>query len=171
MRLTVFTDYTLRAMMYLALKYPDGGIATIDDIAEAYGISRNHLTKVIHELSQAGLIETTRGRTGGARLARPPERISVGEVVRMAEKDFAVVCCHDLSAAHGCAIFPACNLSRRLYRAVDAFLHELDTITLREAIAAPTVAASVLGMAERRERVSVAVPRPHGRAGRRAGVH
>lgn len=64
MRLTVFTDYTLRAMMYLALKYPDGGVATIDGIAEAYGISRNHLTKIVHELSQAGLIETTRGRAG-----------------------------------------------------------------------------------------------------------
>ena len=70
MHLTVYTDYTLPVMMYLALKYPDGGVATIDEIAGAYGISRNHLTKIIHELSQVGLIETTRGRAGGTRLAQ-----------------------------------------------------------------------------------------------------
>jgi len=169
MRLTVYTDYTLRVMMYLALKYPDRGVATINDIATAYGISRNHLTKIIHELSQVGLIETARGRAGGARLARPPEQISVGEIVRVAEKDFAVVRCHDMSVAHDCAIFPACNLRRRLHRAVDAFLHELDTMTLREAIAAPTVAATVLGMAGRRELVPVAVSRPRRGTSRRAG--
>lgn len=162
MHLTVYTDYTLRVMMYLALKYPDGGVATIDDIAGAYGISRNHLTKIIHELSQLGLIETTRGRAGGARLGRAPEEISVGEIVRVAEKDFAVVRCHDTSVAHDCAIFPACNLRHRLYRAVDAFLRELDTMTLREAIAAPTVAASVLGLSGRREPIPVAVSLPHG---------
>jgi len=170
MHLTVYTDYTLRVMMYLALKYPGGGVATIDDIAGAYGISRNHLTKIIHELSQVGLIETTRGRTGGARLSRAPDDISVGEIVRVAEKDFAVVRCHDTSVAHDCTIFPACNLRRRLYRAVDAFLNELDTMTLREAIAAPTVAASVLGVAERRERLPVTVSRPQGGARRRGGV-
>ncbi|KVQ69170.1 Rrf2 family transcriptional regulator [Burkholderia territorii] len=171
MHLTVYTDYTLRVMMYLALKYPDGGVATIDEIAGAYGISRNHLTKIIHELSQVGLIETTRGRAGGARLGRAPEQISVGEIVRVAEKDFSVVRCHDTTVAHDCAIFSACNLRRRLYRAVDAFLHELDTMTLREAIAAPTVAASVLGVVDRRELAPVTVSRPHGRASRRAGVH
>jgi Rrf2 family nitric oxide-sensitive transcriptional repressor len=169
MHLTVYTDYTLRVMMYLALRYPDGGVATIDEIAGAYGISRNHLTKIIHELSRAGFIETTRGRAGGASLARAPEQISVGEIVRVAEKDFSVVRCHDMTVAHDCVIFPACNLRHRLHRAVDAFLHELDTMTLREAIAAPTVAATVLGMVDRREPVPVAVPHPHGGASRRAG--
>ncbi|MFX1677433.1 Rrf2 family transcriptional regulator [Paraburkholderia sp. A2WS-5] len=170
MHLTVYTDYTLRVMMYLALKHPDGGVATIDEIAGAYGISRNHLTKIIHELSQVGLIETARGRAGGARLARAPGKISVGEIVRVAEKDFSVVRCHDMSVAHDCAIFPACNLRRRLYRAVDAFLHELDTMTLQEAIVAPAVAASVLGVTGGRERVPVAVSRPHGGTRHRAGV-
>ena len=170
MHLTVYTDYTLRVLMYLALKYPDGDVATIDEIAGAYGISRNHLTKIIHELSQVGLIETARGRSGGARLARAPGEISVGEIVRIAEKDFSVVRCHDMSAPHDCAIFPACNLRRRLYRAVDAFLHELDTMTLREAIAAPTVAASVLGVAHRREPVPVAVSHPQGAMRPGAGV-
>lgn len=170
MHLTVYTDYTLRVMMYLALKYPDGRVATIDEIAGAYGISRNHLTKIIHELSQVGLIETTRGRTGGACLARAPERISVGEIVRITEKDFSVVRCHDTTVPHNCAIFPACNLRCRLYRAVDAFLHELDTMTLREAISAPTLAASVLGVADRRELATVVVSRPQGATRHRAGV-
>ncbi|AXF23955.1 BadM/Rrf2 family transcriptional regulator [Burkholderia pyrrocinia] len=169
MHLTLYTDYTLRVMMYLALKYPGGGVSTIDEIAGAYGISRNHLTKIVHGLSQVGFIETSRGRAGGACLARAPEQISVGEIVRAAEKDFAVVRCQDMTVAHGCTIFPACNLRHRLYRAVDAFLHELDTMTLREAIAAPTVAATVLGMADPRELVSVAVSRPRGSTSRRTG--
>ena len=168
MHLTSYTDYTLRVMMYLALKYPDGGVATVGEISGAYGISRNHLTKIIHELSQVGFIETTRGRAGGARLARAPEEISVGEIVRIAEKDFSIVRCHDTTIAHDCVIFPACNIKRRFYRAVDAFLHELDTMTLREAISAPTVAASALGMASRRELAPVVVSRPQGAARRRA---
>lgn len=169
-RLTVYTDYALRVMMYLALKYPDGGVATIDEIAGAYRISRNHLTKIVHELGQAGFIETMRGRAGGVCLARAPEHISVGAIVRVAEKDFAVVRCHDITIPHNCAIFPACNLRCRLYRAVNAFLRELDTITLREAIAAPTATISVLGLAGHHERVPVAVSRPRGRTSHRAGV-
>lgn len=170
MHLTLYTDYTLRVMMYLALKYPDGGVVTIDEIAGAYGISRNHLTKIVHELSQLGFIGTSRGRAGGTCLARAPEQISVGEIVRAAEKDFAVVRCHDKSVAHGCAIFPACNLRHGLYRAVDAFLHELDTMTLREAIAAPAMAATVLGITGPRELVPVALSRSRGGTSRRAGV-
>jgi Rrf2 family transcriptional regulator, nitric oxide-sensitive transcriptional repressor len=147
MRLTVYTDYTLRVMMYLAVKHRDGGMATIDEIARAYDISRNHLMKIVNELSQNGFIETLRGRSGGARLARPPREISIGAVVRMAEKDFAVVACHDPENPHHCVIFEACNLKRRMARAMDAFMGELDSMTLDEAIAAPTVAASLLGFA------------------------
>ncbi|SEA64702.1 RrF2 family transcriptional regulator [Paraburkholderia sartisoli] len=76
MHLTVYTGYTLRVMMYLALKHPLGDVATIDEIAGACGISRNHLEKIIHERSQAGSIETSCDRTGGARPARAPEEIS-----------------------------------------------------------------------------------------------
>ena len=169
MRLTVYADYILWVMTYLALKHPDGGVATIDDIAGAYGISRNYLTKIIHELSQGGLIETTRGRAGGARLGRALEKISVGEIVRVAKKDLAVVRYRDMNVAHDYAIFPACNLRRRLYRAVDAFLHELANMTLRKAIATPTVAATVLGIANHRELVPVPVSHPRGRTSRCAG--
>ena len=162
MRLTVYTDYTLRVMIYLTLKYQGGEVATIDEMAQAYGISRNHLMKIVNELSQNGFIETTRGRAGGARLARAPERISLGEVVRMAEKDFYVVQCQDASMESDCAVFQACNLKRALHRAVDAFMEELDKVTFDEAVGAPTVAASLLGMTV--DPIRVALPAPGSRA-------
>ena len=147
MRLTLYTDYTLRVLMYLALKQRDGeGLATIDQIAAAYGISRHLLTKIVQELGRQGFIETLRGRAGGMRLARPAADISIGAVVRVAEEDFAVVACHDGSQPHGCAVFPACRLRLRLAKAVEAFLAELDGMTLDEAIGAPVQAAMLLGI-------------------------
>jgi Rrf2 family nitric oxide-sensitive transcriptional repressor len=146
MRLTVYTDYALRVLMYLSVKYGDGEVATIDEIAQAYGISRNHLTKIVHELARHGVIETVRGRAGGTRLARDPRRISIGEVVRIAEKDFAVVECHDVKREPDCAIFAACNLKRGLSRAMDAFMRELDGLTLADAISSPASAAPLLSI-------------------------
>lgn len=143
MRLTVYTDYTLRVVMYLALKFEAGGVVTIDEIAQAYRIPRSHLTKIVNELSRHGFIETTRGRSGGARLARQPNQISVGALVRMAEKDFAAVECQDSARELTCAIYPACNLKNGIRRAVDAFLYELDKMTLADTITAPTVASSL----------------------------
>lgn len=148
MRLTVYTDYTLRVMMYLAVAYPSGKVATIDDIAKAYDISRNHLMKIVNELAQNSFIHTTRGRSGGARLSHPPEEISIGAIVRMAERDFAVVACQDPNQPQDCTVHAACNLKRALARAVDAFMAELDKLTLSDAISAPRVAASLLGMTE-----------------------
>jgi Rrf2 family nitric oxide-sensitive transcriptional repressor len=144
MHLTLYTDYTLRVMMYLAVKQGDGGVVTIDEMAAAYGIPRSNLTKIVHELAQNGFIVTTRGRTGGACLARLPHQISIGELVRMAEKDFAVVACHAAPREVDCAIMPACNLKNGLRRAVEAFLFELDKMTLQDAIITPSVAASLL---------------------------
>jgi Rrf2 family transcriptional regulator, nitric oxide-sensitive transcriptional repressor len=144
MRLTVYTDYTLRVMMYLAVSYPQGGVVTIVAIARAYGISRSHLMKIVNELSQNGFVAAVRGRSGGVRLARPPSEISVGQLVRMAEKDFAVVPCHEEGTESHCAILPACNLKRAMRRATDAFIHELDEMSLAETIAAPSAAASLL---------------------------
>lgn len=161
MRLTVYTDYTLRVMMYLATRYPHGGVAKIEEIARAYDISRSHLMKIVNELSQSGFVEALRGRTGGIRLARSPSEISVGQLVRMAEKDFAVVPCHDTTKDSHCAILPACNLKRAMVRAVDAFMHELDKMTLAETVTVPSVAASLLhipGSGE--EGVTVPVPKP-----------
>lgn len=146
MRLTVYTDYTLRVMMYLAVSYPRGEVVTIVEIARAYGISRSHLMKIVNELSQNGFVDAVRGRSGGVRLARPPGDISVGALVRMAEKDFAAVPCHEEGTESHCAILPACNLKRAMRRAVDAFLQELDQTSLAETIAAPSVAATLLNI-------------------------
>jgi len=152
MRLTVYTDYTLRVMMYLAASYPRGEVATIVEIATAYGISRSHLMKIVNELSQNGFVEALRGRAGGVRLARPPDEISVGELVRMAEKDFSVVPCHDNSSQPHCAILPACNLKRVMRRAIDAFIGELDKVTLAQTLTVPSVAASLLQISGQKQR-------------------
>jgi len=144
MRLTTYTDYALRVMMYLALKHPQGDVATISEIARAYGISRAHLMKVVNHLAQKGFIETVRGRTGGARLTRDPAKISVGELVRATEPDFAVVPCHDPGAKPQCVVMPACNLRRVMSRAVAAFIESLDAVTLEETITVPKVAARLL---------------------------
>src|SRR5512141_1154998 len=91
MRLTVFSDYTLRVLMYLALDRTR--LATIPEIATAYGISENHLMKVVHQLARAGIVESGRGEGGGIRLARAPGEIRVGEIVRASGGDATIVEC------------------------------------------------------------------------------
>ncbi len=99
---------------------------------------------------------TLHARAGGVRLARDPSQISVGEVVRLVEKDFAVVACHDEAVESDCAIVEVCNLRRVLHRAVDAFMYELDKVTLADAAAAPPVVARLLGLeTSRRGRIGV----------------
>lgn len=93
MRLTLYTDYALRLLMYLAVK-PDA-LATIQEVAEAYGISRNHLMKIAQELGRGGFVETVRGRGGGLRLRTDPASIVIGDVVRATEDDFRLVECFD----------------------------------------------------------------------------
>lgn len=129
MRLTVYSDYALRMLMYLAVK--DDGLATVAEIAEAYGISKNHLTKVAYELGVAGFVETVRGRGGGLRLARPREEINLGIVVRQTEPDMALVPC--FAPIDGdCAIERCCVLRKALQKACDAFLDVLDGYTLAD---------------------------------------
>ncbi|MGH6988213.1 MAG: RrF2 family transcriptional regulator [Caulobacteraceae bacterium] len=127
MRLTVYTDYALRVLMYLAV-HPEP-TPTIGEIARSHGVSRNHLMKVVYELGVAGYIETTRGRGGGLRLARPPERIGLGEVVRQTEPDLALVPCFEPTRA-SCVLTPACKLRAALRRAEAAFLDVLDLYSL-----------------------------------------
>jgi Rrf2 family transcriptional regulator, nitric oxide-sensitive transcriptional repressor len=131
LHLTVQTDYSLRLLMYLALK--EDGLATIAEVAESYGISKNHLMKIAHQLGVAGYIETVRGRRGGLRLAKPAEAISLGEVVRHTEPDMAIVMCFEPIDAH-CAIRPSCVLRRALERARVAFVEVLDSYTLRDLV-------------------------------------
>ena len=145
MRLTFYTDYSLRLLIYAALK-PDG-LVNISDVADAYGISRSHLTKVVHQLGIAGFLETVRGKGGGLRLARPPAAIRVGDVVRCTEPDMALTPCFQLDEAP-CPIAPACLLRSALQEACDAFLGVLDRYTLADlAVGGPRL-RGLLGIVE-----------------------
>ncbi|MBB4571622.1 RrF2 family transcriptional regulator [Rhizobium leucaenae] len=137
MRLTVYSDYALRLMMYLGLRRD--GLSTIDDVAAAYGISKAHLMKITHDLGRKGLIETVRGRQGGMRLAERASSIRVGDIVRACEPDFALVPCMEAEGGSGCAVLPACVLKRALATAAAAFLDVLDGYTLEDLVG-PTVA-------------------------------
>lgn len=133
MRLTVMTDYALRVLMYAATA-PER-IVTIDEIAAAYAISSNHLTKVVQELARQGFVETLRGRGGGLRLAKPAANISVGDVVRAMEEDFGLVEC--FRDGDTCCITPVCRLRDLLRDALQGFLASLDRKSLADLIARP----------------------------------
>jgi Rrf2 family nitric oxide-sensitive transcriptional repressor len=144
MRLTVYTDYSLRLLIFAALN-PDR-LINISEVAQAYGISRNHLTKVVHQLGIAGYLETVRGKGGGLRLARPSHAIRVGDVVRHTEPDMAITpCFRPLDAP--CVILPACLLKTVLHDARDAFLRVLDGYTLADLAGATPSLLLLLGKA------------------------
>lgn len=130
MRLTQYTDYALRVLMYLSVKESEEK-TTITEITEAYHISRNHLTKVIHHLGKLKLIETTRGRGGGFTLAKAPSQITVGYVVRHMEEDFYLVECFNCQT-NQCVLTPACHLQNVLSEALQAYLSVLDAYTLAD---------------------------------------
>jgi Rrf2 family transcriptional regulator, nitric oxide-sensitive transcriptional repressor len=142
-RLTVYTDYALRVLMYLAVK--EDQLATIAAIAKSFDISKNHLMKVVHQLGVAGYVETVRGRGGGLRLARPVEAIGIGEVVRRTEPDMAIVqCFKPLNAP--CTIRPCCVLRRALEEARDAFIGVLDGYTLSDLVRSRGRLVNLLGI-------------------------
>ncbi len=143
MRLTTYTDYALRLLMYVAVK--DDGLATIGDVAAGYGISRNHLMKVAHQLGVAGYLETVRGRSGGLRLARPAKAIGLGDVVRDTEQDMALVPCFD-PADKSCTIRSCCALRRALENASAAFLDVLDGYTLADLVKPRTPLRTLLAL-------------------------
>lgn len=131
MRLTQWTDYTLRVLMYCAACHGRTQPVTITEVAEAYGISRSHLTKIVQQLAGSGLLETTRGRGGGMRLMRPAAEINVGAVVRATETDFSLVECFD-SATNKCRLSSHCRLQGILGEAMFSFFSVLDGYTLAD---------------------------------------
>ena len=149
MRLTTFSDYSLRVLMYLGVR--GERLATISEVATAYGISEHHLVKVVHHLAQHGYIETLRGKGGGMRLARPPESINVGEVVRGTEDTQKLVECFDRQSSD-CRIEPACLLKGALGRALDAFFAALDRHTLADLLVTRPRLARALSISDARPR-------------------
>jgi Rrf2 family nitric oxide-sensitive transcriptional repressor len=129
MRLTTFTDYCFRTLIYVALKHDE--LATIDEIAEHYGINRNHLVKVVFRLGQLGYLDTLRGKGGGVRLAKDPAKINLGTLVRDTEDDLALVECFR-GRDSLCVIEPACVLKTALQQALRAFLEALDGYTIAD---------------------------------------
>ena len=129
MRLTTFSDYSLRVLIYLA-RAPDGR-ATIAEIARAYDISEHHLVKVAHLLGRERLLTNTRGRNGGLRLARAPAQINVGKVVRLTEGADLPAECFDRSS-NACVLAGGCGLQRMLGEAVGAFYASLERYTLAD---------------------------------------
>ena len=136
MRLTLHTDYALRVLIYAGM-HADR-LCSVSEIANAYGVSRNHLVKVVHGLGRAGFLESARGRSGGIRLARPAAEIRVGDVVRHAEDGFDLVDCGT------CRITGACRLPGMLGEALAAFVGVLDRYTLADLVEQPAEIRAML---------------------------
>ena len=126
MRLTRFSDYAMRVLLYLAARPEE--LCSIAVIARAHDISQNHLMKIVNDLVHAGYLASVRGRSGGIRLARPAREINVGDVIRHTEDGFDLVDCGN------CIIAPACGLTGALNRAVQAFLDVLDSYSLADLV-------------------------------------
>ena len=132
MNITKHTDYSLRILMYLAIK-PDES-HTIPQLSEAFSISKNHLMKVVNNLSTAGFLKTQRGRGGGIRLGKPIKSIRIGAVVEAMEMSLDII---DCNANGGCILQPACLLKGAFNEATRSFIHTLDNYTLADLVANP----------------------------------
>lgn len=147
MKLTRYTDYALRVLIHLAAH--ENELVSVGRIATRYDISQHHLMKVVQDLGRAGFVETVRGRKGGLRLARPPQDINVGELVRHTEGGF------DLVECEGCVIAPACGLPRILAEGTRAFLAALDRYSIADVASRPADLRALFAARD----TSAAVPR------------
>jgi Rrf2 family nitric oxide-sensitive transcriptional repressor len=141
MRLTTFSDYALRVLMYAAAA--GDRLITIEETAITYDVSRTHLMKVVNILTRTGYLKGVRGRSGGFTLAKPPEAINLGAVVRATEPDFALVEC--FAAGNRCSITKRCRLPEVLNEALNSFIHTLDRYTLADIMLAKRDFASPKG--------------------------
>lgn len=130
MQLTQFTDYSLRALIYITLRKES---CTIKDITEAYGISNNHMIKIIHNLAKLKLIKTIRGKNGGILMAAQPEAINLGQLIVQLEPHFDLVPCFNKEKAN-CCIAPVCKLKSVLHEAQAAFMSVLERYTLADVV-------------------------------------
>jgi len=140
-QLTRYTDYAVRVLLHVGAQ-EEGNLSSIAEIAQVYGISRNHLMKVVQDLGQAGFLETVRGRNGGLRLGRPADEIGIGELVRHTETGFNLVDCST------CIVAPACTLPRVLNEATRAFLAVLDKYTLADILSRKADLRGIFGSVE-----------------------
>jgi Rrf2 family nitric oxide-sensitive transcriptional repressor len=140
MQLTLFSDYALRVALYLAT-HPQRLVA-VAEISAAYGISHAHLVKVAQRLTELGIVQAVRGRSGGIRLARLPAAIQVGALVRATEPHFNLVECFD-RRTNTCPIDPVCALKNALYQAKESFLATLDGYTLADLLPQPEALVKV----------------------------
>jgi len=129
MKLTTYTTYALRVLQLAALRDPE--LVRVDDVVAVHGLARPHVVKIVHALGRAGYLETKRGRGGGFRLGRPPERIVVGEVVRMTEGELDLVECFH-PETNTCPLIGVCRLSTALQAATAAFMDVLDRLTVAD---------------------------------------
>lgn len=144
MRLTQWTDYSLRVLMYCAACEGRALPPTVSEIAEAHGISRSHLTKIVMILAGHGWLATTRGRGGGLRLMADPRRLTLGQVIRETEPDLNLVECFD-SQHNTCRLDGYCRLKGSLGQAMGAFLAVLDGVTLSDLLTPSAKAPTVTG--------------------------
>ncbi len=137
MRLTLHTDYALRVLVHVGLG--QGRLVTINEIAERYGISKNHLTKVVHQLGKSGYLETVRGKYGGVRLLAAPEDVRLSDLVRQTEGDFSLARCmreQDEAEVSPCRLHARCVARQAMEEGVTAFFSALDRYTLADMLAA-----------------------------------
>jgi Rrf2 family nitric oxide-sensitive transcriptional repressor len=142
MKLTRFTDYALRVLVYLGLQ--SDGRVTIREISEAYDISRNHLMKVVSNLTRLGYLDARRGPGGGLMLARPAAQINLADVIRDMEEDLNLVSCFGLEGQ--CVIKPVCRLRDALREALSAYVHTLESYTLQDLLEPKRPLAKLLHM-------------------------
>lgn len=129
MKLTTYTDFGLRALMYLAT-LPEGELTSVAKVSALYDVSRNHMVKVINQLAREGYIYALRGKNGGIRLAREPGHINIGRVIRLLENNLSGIDC----GRPACHLVPACRLRSALAEAMEAFLQVMEKYTLADLI-------------------------------------
>jgi Rrf2 family iron-responsive transcriptional regulator len=153
MRLTKQTNYAIRMMMYCAVER-NGRLSRVQDVARAYGVSELFLFKILQPLVEAGLMESVRGRKGGVRLAKPADEITLYDVVRVTEENFAMAECFETGAAE-CPLVDSCALNGALYKALNAFFEVLQGYTIEDLVLARPNMRSLLGMIDAEPPIAV----------------